>query len=143
MGLFLHGSYDAFLTGVSSEGQSNYSYLNKGHIFWVLFIIVKDLNASCLKTLSNILFSMWTYLLMYSPVRTFAQALHLKHPRCHCLSKASKACPFFISLPQPAQSANKPRHIYQVTEFYWSIFTYSQIKPPVNILKQQEVFWML
>lgn len=48
-----------------------------------------------------------TYLLMYSPVRTFPQDLHLKHPKCHCFSRASKACPFLMSLPQPAQSGKK------------------------------------
>lgn len=48
-----------------------------------------------------------TYLLMYSPVRTFPQDLHLKHPKCHCFSRASNACPFLISLPQPAQSGKK------------------------------------
>lgn len=47
------------------------------------------------------------YLLMYSPVRTFPQDLHLKHPRCHCLSRASSACPFLMSLPQPAQSGKE------------------------------------
>lgn len=47
------------------------------------------------------------YLLMYSPVRTFPQDLHLKQPRCHCLSSASSACPFLMSLPQPAQSGRK------------------------------------
>lgn len=56
-----------------------------------------------------------TYLLMYSPVRTFPQALHLKHPRCHCLSRANNACPFFMSLPQPAQSANKQTNTFVVS----------------------------
>lgn len=44
---------------------------------------------------------------MYSPVSTFPQALHLKHPRCHCFSSASSACPFLMSLPQPAQSGKQ------------------------------------
>lgn len=48
-----------------------------------------------------------TYLLMYSPVRTFPQDLHLKQPKCHCLSRASSACPFLMSLPQPAQSGRE------------------------------------
>ena len=56
-----------------------------------------------------------TYLLMYSPVRTLPQALHLKLPRCHCLSRASNACPFFMSLPQPAQSANKQTNAFVVS----------------------------
>lgn len=47
------------------------------------------------------------YLLMYSPVRTFPQDLHLKHPKCHCFSSASSACPFLMSLPQPAQSGRE------------------------------------
>lgn len=45
-----------------------------------------------------------TYLLMYSPVSTLLQALHLKQPRCHCLSNARRACPFLMSRPHPAQS---------------------------------------
>lgn len=48
-----------------------------------------------------------TYLLMYSPVSTFPQDLHLKQPKCHCLSSASSACPFLMSLPQPAQSGRE------------------------------------
>lgn len=44
------------------------------------------------------------YLLMYSPVSTLLQALHLKQPRCHCLSNARRACPFLMSRPHPAQS---------------------------------------
>lgn len=44
-----------------------------------------------------------SYLLMYSPVNTLAQALHLKQPKCHWLSRANRAWPFLISLPQPAQ----------------------------------------
>lgn len=65
-----------------------------------------------------------TYLLMYSPVRTFPQALHLKHPRCHCLSRASNACPFFMSLPQPAQSANKQTNAFAVSYLvHWCSLT--------------------
>ena len=51
-----------------------------------------------------------TYLLMYSPVRTLAQALHLKQPRCHCRSNASRAWPFLMSRPQPAQSEEADAH---------------------------------
>lgn len=69
-----------------------------------------------------------TYLLMYSPVRTFPQALHLKHPRCHCLSRASNACPFFMSLPQPAQSANKQTIAFVVSYLvHWSSLTMQQL----------------
>lgn len=48
-----------------------------------------------------------SYLLMYSPVRTLPQDLHLKQPKCHCFSRARSACPFLISRPQPAQSGKK------------------------------------
>lgn len=69
-----------------------------------------------------------TYLLMYSPVRTFPQALHLKHPRCHCLSRASNACPFFMSLPQPAQSANKQTNAFAVSYLvHWCSLTTQQL----------------
>lgn len=78
---------------------------------------------------------MMAYLLMYSPVSTFAQALHLKHPKCHCLSKASNACPFFISLPQPAQPANKLIDIDQVIELYCPAFTTIYHSPGVVIME--------
>lgn len=44
-----------------------------------------------------------THLLMYSALRSFPQVLHLKQPRCQCLSKATRAWPFLISKPQPPQ----------------------------------------
>lgn len=48
-----------------------------------------------------------TYLLMYSPVRSFPQALHLKQARCQCLSRATKDWPFLISEPQFPQSVKR------------------------------------
>lgn len=44
-----------------------------------------------------------THLLMYSAVSCFPHALHLKQPKCQCLSKASRDWPCLISVPQPAQ----------------------------------------
>lgn len=44
-----------------------------------------------------------THLLMYSAFSCFPQVLHLKQPRCQCLSKATRDWPFLISAPQPPQ----------------------------------------
>lgn len=44
-----------------------------------------------------------THLLMYSAFSCLPQVLHLKQPRCQCLSKATKDWPFLISAPQPPQ----------------------------------------
>lgn len=48
-----------------------------------------------------------TYLLMYSAFSSLPHVLHLKQPKCQCLSKATNDCPFFISEPQPPQSARE------------------------------------
>lgn len=49
----------------------------------------------------------FTYLLMYSAFSSLPHVLHLKQPKCQCLSKATNDCPFFISEPQPPQSARE------------------------------------
>ena len=48
-----------------------------------------------------------THLLMYSAFSCLPQVLHLKQPRCQCLSKATKDWPFLISAPQPPQPGRK------------------------------------
>lgn len=48
-----------------------------------------------------------THLLMYSAFSCSPQVLHLKQPRCQCLSRATRDCPFFISAPQPPQPGRK------------------------------------
>jgi hypothetical protein len=51
-----------------------------------------------------------TYLLMYSAFRSFPHVLHLKQPRCQCLSKATRAWPFFISKAQPPQPEEREQN---------------------------------
>lgn len=48
-----------------------------------------------------------TYLLMYSALSTLLQTLHLKQPRCQCLSSATRDCSFLNSFPQPQQSEQR------------------------------------
>lgn len=48
-----------------------------------------------------------THLLMYSAFSCLPQVLHLKQPRCQCLSKATRDWPFLISAPQPPQPGRK------------------------------------
>lgn len=50
-----------------------------------------------------------THLLMYSAFSCFPQVLHLKQPKCQCLSKATRDWPFLISVPQPPQPGRKMR----------------------------------
>lgn len=52
-----------------------------------------------------------THLLIYSALRSFPQVLHLKQPRCQCLSKATRAWPFLISKPQPPQPGTEQTQI--------------------------------
>lgn len=47
------------------------------------------------------------YLLMYSALSTLLHTLHLKQPRCQCLSSATRDCSFLNSFPQPQQSDHK------------------------------------
>lgn len=47
------------------------------------------------------------HLLMYSAFSSFPQVLHLKQPRCQCLSSATRDRPFLISAPQPPQPGGK------------------------------------
>lgn len=49
------------------------------------------------------------HLLMYSAFSCFPQVLHLKQPKCQCLSKATRDWPFLISVPQPPQPGRKTR----------------------------------
>lgn len=49
------------------------------------------------------------HLLMYSAFSCFPQVLHLKQPKCQCLSKATRDWPFLISVPQPPQPGRKVR----------------------------------
>lgn len=86
------------------------NWISKGELFCKLFFTGNTNSCQECRRDAEV-----TYLLMYSPVRTFPQALHLKHPRCHCLSRASNACPFFMSLPQPAQSVNKQTNAFIVS----------------------------
>lgn len=44
---------------------------------------------------------------MYSAFSSLPHVLHLKQPKCQCLSKATSDCPFLISEPQPPQSARE------------------------------------
>lgn len=48
---------------------------------------------------------------MYSPVRSFPQALHLKQARCQCWSRATKDWPFLISEPQFPQSVKRESNL--------------------------------
>lgn len=48
-----------------------------------------------------------THLLMYSALSCSPQVLHLKQPKCQCLSKATRDWPFFISVPQPPQPGKR------------------------------------
>lgn len=50
-----------------------------------------------------------THLLMYSAFSSFPQVLHLKQPKCQCLSRATRDWPFFISMPQPPQPGGETR----------------------------------
>lgn len=51
---------------------------------------------------------------MYSPVRSFPQALHLKQARCQCLSRATKDWPFLISEPQFPQSVRRKSNLQKL-----------------------------
>jgi len=58
-----------------------------------------------------------TYLLMYSALSTLLHTLHLKQPRCQCLSKATRDCSFLNSFPQPQQSAQKTDRWREVNSY--------------------------
>lgn len=48
-----------------------------------------------------------TNLPIYSPAKRQPHLWHVKHHKCHCLSRANNAWPLFISLPHPAQPKTK------------------------------------
>lgn len=60
----------------------------------------------------------YIYLLIYSPLSTFLQVLHLKQPRCHWPPRANRACPFLMSLPQPAQSESTRTYLHSLGSLF-------------------------
>lgn len=52
-----------------------------------------------------------TDLPMYSPANKQPHLVHVKHHKCHCLSRAKSDCPLRISSPHPAHPTDRQSYI--------------------------------
>ena len=52
-----------------------------------------------------------TDLPMYSPANKQPHFVHVKHHKCHCLSRAKSDCPLRISSPHPAHPTDRQSYI--------------------------------
>lgn len=80
-----------------------------------------------------------TDLPMYSPANKQPHLVHVKHHKCHCLSRAKSDCPLRISSPHPAHPTDRQSYIGLISKQWhkWALNSRWQI---MGSEKQTEKF---